>query len=188
MTETKPPASPYSKRFTVHHLLPDENEDEFASLTSSLLQDLAPHTAYEKLLAQNLIRIEHDIIRHRRLLAASIQSSFDREATGVYTDGRPGLENFFWKKNPERDKFIQGLRSNDPAERAHAEKILIKNSVTRSEITASAFEKAEHMVSYHEARLSELECRRRKLLKDYETLQARNRSQKQENVSSPTPN
>lgn len=60
-------------------LLPDEDKAAFARFEESLLLELSPSTTYETVLAQNIVRFEYDIVRHRRILAATIQSAFDEQ-------------------------------------------------------------------------------------------------------------
>ena len=59
-----------------NYLLPDEDVEEFKRFSDAILQDLAPQGTYQRHLATNLVHIEWDQQRHRRLLAAVLQTEF----------------------------------------------------------------------------------------------------------------
>jgi hypothetical protein len=56
---------------------------------------------------------------------------------------------------------------------AKGDAILTKTGVLRSEITAAALVSRRETVAYHEARIADLERRRRQMLSDFDRLKAR---------------
>jgi hypothetical protein len=168
------------------YLLPDEDPATFTEFRDALLEELAPRSAYQKCLAMNLVGIDWDIGRNRRLLAAALRDEFRRQATliamrelagRVYlsSDAAGGSED---GEEHESDKdyadcyaeqFASDLTDRKP--KALAE--LAETGVSCSEIVAAAHSQRATAVAYHEGRKAELERRRRALLVDYETLRAR---------------
>jgi hypothetical protein len=59
------------------------------------------------------------------------------------------------------------------AQDAKGEAILTKTGVLRSEIAAAALVSRRETVAYHEARIADLERRRRQMLSDFDRLKAR---------------
>lgn len=159
---------------TLDTLLPDEDPREFAALTDSITSELQPRTAYQSCLVMNIVQVEWDIRRHRRLLAATIKTAFAQQASGVYDNGEPAAIKSFYSTKPERQEFLDQIKSADEEDRKAADVVLRARNVTRAQITAAAFASREAAVSYHEARLSELERRRRSLFECYEAIRSRN--------------
>lgn len=147
------------------HLLPDESAEAYRSLREEILTELAPKTARQRLVADNLVDLEWDIARHRRMLAAVARSEFRRQAEGAM-----GRTAFFSKTMPISDsQFGSSLLSGDAA----AEKKLAQRGVTLSELTAAAMLARSETIAYHEGRIADLERRRRFLHADYDQLTAR---------------
>ena len=167
----------------LEYLLPDEDPATFTEFRDALLEDLAPCSAYQKCLAMNLVGIEWDIGRHRRLLAAAIRNAFRRQSFTVAVNeiGRRGClavhdagaaaENEYAKAGSEHygKTFARNLLNHEGS----AATALAKAGVTPSEITAEAQRTRAIEVAYHEDRIAELERRRRALLADCETLKSR---------------
>ena len=152
------------------HVLPDEDPKVFSELQASLLEELSPQTALERILANDIINIVWDIDRHRRLMSASIRTAFFEQAEGVFVNGKPGRAASLYS-NDGRDLFLERIRSSDDNKRAKAEAILDMKSVSKAEIAAAAFISRESPVAYHEARIADLERRRRHLMNEYVRLQ-----------------
>ncbi len=165
------------------YLLPDEDPANFTEFRDALLEELAPRSAYQKCLAMNLVGIEWDIGRNRRLLAAAIRDAFRRQAVSLAVreiDGSAYLSSdaagaalegeydeayaVYYAETFARDL----LDRKDKAAAALAEL-----GVTPSEIVAAAQRYRATAVIYHEDRIAELERRRRALQSDYAALQAR---------------
>jgi hypothetical protein len=152
------------------HVLPDEDPKAFSELQASLLEELSPQTALERILANDIINAVWDLDRHRRLLAATIKTAFFEQAEGVFVNGKPGRAASLYS-NDGRDLFLERIRSSDDNKRAKAEAILDMKSVSKAEIAAAAFISRESPVAYHEARIADLERRRRHLMNEYARLQ-----------------
>ena len=151
-----------------NYLLPDEDFEEFRRFSDAILQELAPRGAYQRHLATNIVHIEWDQQRHRRLLAAVLQTEFRALAAGVAEMGVPGRASALFSVRSHFD-----LGRSLLAHEAEGEEVLRKAGVTRSEITAAALLARRETVAYHEARIGDLERRRRQLLADYDRYKAR---------------
>ncbi len=130
----------------------------------------------------NLVGIEWDIGRNRRLLAAALRDEFRRHATTfarrelagrayLSSDAAGGKQRAYDEDNAEyyAERFADDLTDRKP--KALAE--LAETGVSLSEIAAAAQRYRATAVAYHEDRIAELERRRRALLVDYETLKSR---------------
>jgi hypothetical protein len=150
------------------YLLPDEDLDEFMRFSDAILQELAPVGVYQLHMATNLVQIEWDILRHRRLIAAVLRTEFRRMAAGVEEKGDPGHASvrFSMESNMQLGKLLL-------ARDAKGDAILTKTGVLRSEIAAAALVSRRETVAYHEARIADLERRRRQMLLDLDRLKAR---------------
>ncbi len=148
------------------------NEDAamFQAFRSSLLADLAPRSAYEKTLAENLVAIEWEIVRHRQLRDAVVNRAF-RESAAKALAGKDPADHWTGRTGG----LEWDLESKDGSERANAEAALDEVRWSRSEIAACAYNHAQRELEPHERKLAELEGRRRRLLDDYGRLQARSR-------------
>jgi hypothetical protein len=153
------------------HVLPDEDPKAFSELKASLIEELSPQTALERIIANDIINVVWDLDRHRRLLAATIKTAFFEQAEGVLVDGKPGRPSPAFYRSDSRGAFIDRLRSSDDEKRSKAEAILDAKSVSKAEIAAAAFISRESPVAYHEARIADLERRRRHLMNEYVRLQ-----------------
>jgi hypothetical protein len=168
------------------YLLPDEDPATFEEFRDALLEELAPRSAYQKCVAMNLVGIEWDIGRNRRLLAAALRDAFRRHAASVAerelagraylpSDAAGGTgdasEDVYDEDYAQcyAEMFASDLTDRKP--KALAE--LAQTGVSRSEIAAAAQLYRATTVAYHEDRIAELERRRRALLADYETLKSR---------------
>ena len=150
------------------YLLPDEDAQEFALFSDAILQELVPVGSYQRHLAVNLVHVEWDILRHRRLLAAVLRTEFRRMSEGVEERGVPGHASMAFRRHANF-QLGKSLLIHD----AKAEEVLNKTGVLRSEITAAAMAARSETVAYHEARIADLERRRRQLLADLDRMKAR---------------
>lgn len=162
------------------HVLPDEDPKAFSELKASLLEELSPQTALERIIANDILNVVWDIDRHRRLMAATIRTAFFEQAEGAFVNGKPGRLSASYYTRDGLTQFTEGLRSKDEEERSKAEAILDAKSVSKAEIAAAAFISRESPVAYHEARIADLERRRRHLMNEYETLKERRRAKEAE--------
>ena len=153
----------------VRHLLPDEDPEEFQALWGALISELAPQTAFQRRVAVSVINVEWDMVRHRRLLAAALRTEFCSQA-GLIEQARDPGRFMTITQSPFRDTNIgRALLRGDAKE---AEK-LRQLGVTMSELTAAALISRSDTVAYHEARIADLERRRRQLMADLEIMKAR---------------
>jgi hypothetical protein len=150
------------------YLLPDEDADEFVQFSDSILQELAPAGSYQRHMAVNLVHVEWDILRHRRLLAAVLRTEFRRMSEGVEEKGVPGHASMSFRRHADF-QLGKSLLMHD----LKAEETLNKTGVLRSEITAAAMAGRSETVAYHEARMADLERRRRQLLADLDRMKVR---------------
>ena len=153
---------------SVRYLLPDEDPAEFTTFSDAILQELAPIGSYQLHMAMNLVHIEWDMLRHRRLLAAVLRTEFRRMAGGVEENGDPGHASLRYSMQADM-QLGKLLLARD----AKGEAVLAKTGVLASEIAAAALVFRRETVAYHEARIADLERRRRQLLSDFDRLKAR---------------
>jgi hypothetical protein len=152
------------------YLLPDESNEDYQQLVAQTLNEFAPRTPYQRRLVINLAQIEWELIRHRRLLAATVRTGFREQAFATGKHKAPGHEPAFLETTYDASGLSQDLLSDSPEDRHRGEERLAKLQVTRSEITAAAYRFASDQVSWHENRISDLERRRRTLLNDLKAL------------------
>ena len=163
-----PPRPPELEDVGLDTLLPDEDVAAYKSLRDSLLAEFAPQGAYQLSLAMNLVSIEWDIARHRRLMAATLREEFRRKSLGVRDYGAPGKSQSYATTSDDFSfgrGILAGSRDTIP--------VLAKSGITLSEITAAAMSSRLDAVGYHEGRIADLERRRRSLSDDYERLKAK---------------
>lgn len=168
MTATPPETPSELDNAGLDTLLPDEDVEAFKAFRDSLLEEFAPEGAYQSILAMNLVAIEWDIARHRRLMAATLREEFRRQARDVRQRGAPGKSLPHLTSADDLSfgrAILEGSRDTIP--------VLAKSGVTLSEITAAALSSRLENVAYHEGRFADLERRRRSLREDYERLKAR---------------
>jgi len=168
MTAATPPMRAELDNAGVDTLLPDEDVAAFKALRDSLLEEFAPRSTYQFCLAMNLVSIEWEMARHRRLMAATLRQEFRHQAHGVITRGAPG-KSFHNVGHVDAVDFGRGVLAGSP----ETIPVLAKAGVTVSEITAAALSSRLDAVCYHDGRISDLERRRRNLREDYERLQAK---------------
>ena len=150
------------------YLLPDEDAEEFAQFSDAILKELSPAGSLQCHMAVNLVHVEWDILRHRRLLAAVLRTEFRRMSEGVEEKGVPGHASMSFRRHADF-QLGKSLLMHD----SKAEETLNKTGVLRSEITAAAMAGRSETVAYHEARIADLERRRRQLLADFDRMKAR---------------
>jgi len=68
-------------------LFPGENSIAYEDLRDALLGDLAPGAPYEQALAENLVTLEWEAIRHRRMRDTLIKAKARDLAVGVFSTG-----------------------------------------------------------------------------------------------------
>ena len=68
-------------------LFPGEDSIAYEDLRDALLGDLAPGAPYERALAENLVTLEWEAIRHRRMRDTLIKAKARDLAVGVFSTG-----------------------------------------------------------------------------------------------------
>ena len=151
-------------------LLPDEDLAQYEGLRASLLADLAPRTAYERTLAENLVEIEWQQRRLIRLRDEFVRSEFRRRADSIIQDDDLG-DVLGLHTNPRRHPLANALVAGEPAEDvAAAQAELARHSRSTGEITAAIYHEHAAYLSRLERQIAEMESRRRRLGDDYERL------------------
>jgi hypothetical protein len=152
-------------------LFPDENQTTYETLREMLFSDLTPGTPYEHVIAQNLVDLEWEAMRHRRFRDQLILSEYKNVAAELVDKSDNG--QFFSLEPSENAKALaHELVSSDPEARTAAEQQLAERAITSSEILAKAYQIRTKDLEPHDRKLAEIEVRRRRLREDYEQLKA----------------
>lgn len=153
------------------HILPDESEDDYDDLRLSLLNDLAPKTAYQSLLAEQIVQLEWDVLRFRRLHDSLLRSEFVELAMGVFQEGK--IEKICIDAlKKEAIEAARDLGSSDPERRQSALEKLSETGIQPQEIMARAYQALAKDLEQLERQIAEAEPRRSKLREQYDRLQA----------------
>ncbi|MGJ8585992.1 MAG: hypothetical protein ACSHXD_18025 [Marinosulfonomonas sp.] len=156
-------------------LFPGEDETTYEGLRQAFMADLAPGTPYETALAHNLITLEWEAIRHRRIRDGLLLAEYRDQAMGVFSKGEVGAVSSFGRSKEDEDAAF-ALVNPDPEIRQPAELQLAEYQITPAEILAKAYRQVAKSVEIHERILSDIEIRRRRLRDDFDRLKtARNR-------------
>lgn len=153
------------------HILPDESEDDYDDLRLSLLNDLAPKTAYQSLLAEQIVQLEWDVLRFRRLRDSLLKSEFVELAMGVFKEGKIEKICIDTPQN-EAIEAARDLVSSDPERRQSALEKLSETGIQPQEIMARAYQALAKDLEQLERQIAEAEPRRSKLREQYDRLQA----------------
>jgi hypothetical protein len=168
------------------NLTPDENPADFEPLHTALMQDLEPGTPYETMLAENLVALEWEMLRHRRLRDGLLLTAFREQLMVAISDEPQAMQN------PDKRKVLDSqiiplldqLTDNKLSGRSQLNELLKPLNSSVTELVASAYSKASEFIANHENRLAQLEGRRRKLMQDFHALkQSRLKRAEMENVT-----
>ncbi len=154
-------------------LFPGEEATTYQGLRQALMADLATGTPYETALAQNLVTLEWEAIRHRRIRDGLLLAEYRDRAMGVFEKGRVGSPF-----SPSDESIVAAFGLVDPnAEiRQLAEDQLARRQIEPAEILGKAYSAVAKSLEPHERKLSDTEVRRRRLRDDFDRLKAaRNR-------------
>ena len=147
-------------------LLPDEDPMSYQGLRKAFIDDLAPGTAYERALAENLVTLEWEAFRHRRLRDHHLIAEYRDLAEGVFFEGKIAPVYFRDESSglrQESKRLARGLISSDKQQHAEAIAALKSWSVQETEIMAQAYSNLTKSLEVHERQLADLEARRRRL-------------------------
>jgi hypothetical protein len=150
-------------------LFPGEDPIAYEDLRDALLGDLAPGAPYERALAENLVTLEWEAIRHRRMRDTLIKAKARELAIGVFSTGEV-KKAYHPGEAAERLGFA--LVDADLKRAANAAAALKNFEISLDEIFAKAYSQVADQLELHEKRLAEVETRRRRLRDDYDRLKA----------------
>lgn len=152
-------------------LFPGEDTQTYESLRDALLQDLAPQTAYERVLVEDLINLEWEKVRHRRLRDQLVLNSAREVAAHTFD---PELASYlgFEHASPTARQHAAAFVGPDTALRRKAIAVLRDLDKDPAEIMALAYRAVGEAAAVHERKLAEIEGRRRKLMRDCQDLRA----------------
>jgi hypothetical protein len=152
-------------------VLPDEDADNLAYLRQALLQDLEPKSPYEHLLAEQIVALEWDAIRYRRLRDNLLKRQFRDLSIGAFAIGSIGLVHASLK-NEKSEALSADLMSPDGDRRQYALAVLAEKEIAPAEIMAKAYQTIARDLEVFERQIAESETRRRKLRDDYDRVRA----------------
>ena len=141
-------------------LLPGEDEVGFEDLRQALLLDLAPATPYETALAENLVALEWEAGRYRRLRDDLVRERFREFAIGVFHEGKIGQA---FSPSETSRRLATTLTGQDASEREVALQALAERRISEGAILARAYDKESKTLAQLDRQIAELEERRRKL-------------------------
>ena len=155
------------QHFLPTQLLPDEDPETHRALSDAIFLNLMPGTPYERILAEQLVTLEWEALRHRRLRDSLLMAEFRDQSMGVFKEGEVGrVYSFQQTKNAKEMAFdLVGTNKN---KRTKAMQALEAAEITPSEILAKAYKELAGSLDLHERHIAEIEVRRRKLRDDYD--------------------
>ncbi len=157
--------------------LPEEDAMEYEALKHALMAEHNPQTPYETIHAADLVLLEWEMRRQRRLYNDVFMAAFRDEAAKLIV----GPEHFDyrmagqdWDDRQQAEAAAQftagALVGSDPELRQQAEEILAKVGYQRREVVGRAAVNAADRLERHEDRIAELEQRRRRLRDDLDRM------------------
>ncbi len=153
-------------------LFPGEDETSYEGLRAAFMLDLAPGTPYEMALAENLVTLEWETIRHRNIRDDLIIAKFRELAMDVFSGQSEFLNILGSEHSADVKELALALVDPDASIRGAAETELAARQITPSELIAKAYASVAKTVEIHERILAANENRRRRLRDDYDRLKA----------------
>lgn len=181
--------------------IPGEVPGGFDAFREGLLASLTPMTPYECVVAENLVSIEWELFQRRRMreavlrnaLRKSVTDAAMRRASAIHDDAFDPARDAHWEAHTaaggsdrdwndphpfdrtaarERvDALTDGALSNDPREQAAAYQGLTEMGVSLADLMGDAYAEAHGHGQRHDAKIQELERRRREVMRDYAAIQ-----------------
>ncbi|MFC6639854.1 hypothetical protein ACFQDR_23010 [Sulfitobacter sediminilitoris] len=148
-------------------VLPDESQDDYDALKAVLLAELKPRSPYAELLADQLVELEWDLRRHRRLRDALLRAEFRHQAAVALDQQSSDLFMSFGPNTAARELAV-GLVGTDTAKQQAALTELEEVGASPAEIMAKAYQKLARDLEPHERHIAEIEIRRRRLREDFD--------------------
>lgn len=148
-------------------LLPGESPADKEQLRLAMTAELAPRTAYQKRLAEQLVDYEWEIDRHRRLRDFCLLAQYQARARTLLDRGRP-IEPFEGSSlKPDDELLARDLVSPIELERIEAETDLLNRTHWHPEHVLAMAARRCPAADAHEDRIRDLERRRALLRKEY---------------------
>lgn len=157
------------QHFLPTQLLPDEDPETHRALRDALFLNLMPATPYERILAEQLVTLEWEALRHRRLRDSLLMAEYRDQSVGVFQEGDVGRISSY-RRNERAKDMAFNLVSTDENRRTEAMQALEVAEIMPSEILAKAYKALARDLDLHERHIAEIEVRRRKLRDDYDRL------------------
>jgi hypothetical protein len=159
------------QHFLPTQLLPDEDPETHAALRDAILLDLTSGTPYERILAEQLVTLEWEALRHRRMRDSLLLAEYRDQSVGVFQNREVG--RIVSHSRIERaNEMAFDLVSTNKDRRTEAMQALEDAQITPSEIVAKAYTALAKDLQPHERHIAAIEGRRRKLRGDFERLKA----------------
>ena len=149
-------------------VLPDEDPLLLEDVRSAFLKEFAPGTPYERALVEDLVSLEWEIVRERRLRDLSIITKFRHVAMGTLS--RRELSDSTVSVMGEHRAVARALTGPDPEARASAEAQLLEIGFARQELIAYAYSRLGKEMELHNRTLADLERRRDRLREQFDRL------------------
>ena len=143
------------QHFLPTQLLPDEDPKTHRVLRDALFLNLLPGTPYERILAEQLVTLEWEALRHRRLRDSLLMAEYRDQSVGVFQEGEVGrVYSFQQTKNAKEMAFdLVGTNKN---KRTKAMQALEAAQITPSEILAKAYKELAGSLDLHERHIAEI--------------------------------
>lgn len=157
-------------------MLPGEKEADYDALHVGLMRELAPATPYECAIACNIVNLEWDAARERRLRDQLLTANYIRMASNILRRGTP--EHLPARTTRDLDDIdaarlkAAALTGGDDAARLAVEAELAQRGFSAAEVLALAHGECILAMDVHQARIADIEARRRRLREDYYKLKA----------------
>jgi len=173
-----------------------EEPGSFEGFRSGLMASLVPATPYECVVAENLVSIEWELLQQQRMRDAGLRGAIRRSIREAVVEkmkakheadldeawdrheaaGLPDeefVETPFDREGAEDagDALAARGMSRDPEEEASACEEVTALGMDPLEVMAAAYRTAGSPVTHHDAKLRELEVRRREVKRDFDGLQ-----------------
>ena len=159
------------QHFLPTQLLPDEDPETHAALRDAIILDLMPGTPYERILAEQIVTLEWEALRHRRMRDSLLLAEYRDQSVGVFQNREVGRIGSY-SRNERANEMAFDLVSTNKDLRTEAMQALEDAQITPSEIVAKAYTALAKDLQPHERHIAAIEGRRRKLRGDFERLKA----------------
>lgn len=155
--------------FPTSEVWADEEQATLDKLKAALLSDLDPHTPYQHVVAENLVELEWEKMRYRRIRDSLLNTAL-KETT---TQALSGQVDFFASVRGEDRETARDLTSRDLVKQKSARETLANKDISISELVTAAYQTCLRDLAFFDAQIAEVETRRRKLRMDYDLLKSK---------------